>query len=322
MLQQTQVARVLEKFGPFLARFPSARALAEADERAVLAAWSGLGYYRRARQLHAAAKAIIDRHGGEIPLDIEALRDLPGVGRYTAGALASIVFHSPEPAVDGNISRVLLRIEGRETDEAPEARERWVWRRASELVASASDPGPLNEGLMELGATVCTPASPNCKGCPVAEHCQARERGATGRIPPAKKKAAQREVFHASVVVRGGGGRVLLEQRPSAGLWASLWQVPTVERDDRSPMADELMLAIGLASVRRAGSFTHITTHRKVRIDVWEGALPARSKPTRGAWFAPSELEHLGISNAQKRILGLRSSEKAGNASARLTPSA
>lgn len=305
MLQQTQVSRVLEKFEPFMARFPDVRSLAAAGEDEVLAAWSGLGYYRRARQLHAAAKAIVERHEGVLPSDVMSLRDLPGVGRYTAGAIASIVFHRPEAAVDGNIARVLLRIEGREADETPREREAWVWERAEALVALADNAGPLNEGLMELGAMVCTPASPRCDECPVARRCAAFERDAVDRIPPPKAKPAQREVFHASVVVRDERGRLLLEQRSRTGMWAGMWQTPTLERDDRPHASDEVASALGLARVRERGSFTHVTTHRVVRIDIWEGSAAPRSKPARGTWMTVAQAEDLAMSNAQRRVLEL-----------------
>jgi A/G-specific adenine glycosylase len=175
---------------------------------------------------------------------------------------------------------------------------------------------------MELGATVCTPAAPDCDACPVAQSCAARELGATDRIPPAKTKAKQRTVFHASIVVRGSGGRVLLEQRPSTGLWARLWQVPTLERDDRPPTAEELRRAAGLVRIRPIGAFTHVTTHRLVRIDVWEGALRRGTTPVRGIWFAPSEIESKGISNAQKRVLALGSAARTNDRAQPITPPA
>src|SRR5690606_18318055 len=174
MLQQTQVSRVLEKFGPFLERFPSVEALAAADEGQIAAAWSGLGYYRRARHLQAAARAIVAEHGGRVPTKAATLENLPGIGRYTAGAISSIVFGEPVPVVDGNVTRVVLRIEGRDLPQEAPATARFVWERAAALVEVAAGtkakgigPGFLNEALMELGATVCVPRSPRCLECPI-----------------------------------------------------------------------------------------------------------------------------------------------------------
>jgi len=177
MLQQTQVARVIEKFTEFVGRFPTVEALARADEGGVLAVWSGLGYYRRARHLHRAAREIVARFEGRVPTTVEELMTLPGVGRYTAGAVASMVFGRAEPLVDGNVARVLVRIEGRECSAAEGVA--WAWERAGELVRIAEapkgqsakrsllGPGVFNEGLMELGAVVCVPRGPRCGVCPV-----------------------------------------------------------------------------------------------------------------------------------------------------------
>ena len=160
MAQQTQVRRVAERFERLLRRFPTPAAMAAAPLADVLEEWQGLGYYRRARMLHAAAAAIVERHGGRVPRQLEALLDLPGVGPYTAGAVASIAFGARAPIVDGNVARVLLRVAGVElAADAPRA-QRWCWERAEALVARAGSPAILNEGLMELGATICTPAAP------------------------------------------------------------------------------------------------------------------------------------------------------------------
>ncbi|MCA9294882.1 MAG: A/G-specific adenine glycosylase, partial [Phycisphaerales bacterium] len=190
MLQQTQVARVVERFTQFMARFPTVHDLAAADEQEVLAIWQGLGYYRRARHLHQAAKAIVEEHDGVIPADINALRALPGVGRYTAGAIASIIYHRPEPIVDGNVYRVLARLDAQNKPASDAEAQRWGWSRASELVQLARDPGAFNEGMMELGATICTPRAPACSDCPVRAGCRAHADGRADVIPPPKQRAA------------------------------------------------------------------------------------------------------------------------------------
>jgi len=173
MLQQTQVARVVEKFEPFVRRFPTVAALAAAREDEVLAMWQGLGYYRRARLLHAAAKAIVERHRGRVPVrDHAALLALPGVGRYTAGAIGSIVAGERVPIVDGNVTRVFQRLAARKGSASDRAVVDWAWEEARRYVAGARDPAAANEGLMELGATVCTPAAPRCDACPVSAMCR------------------------------------------------------------------------------------------------------------------------------------------------------
>jgi len=160
MLQQTQVARAVELYEPFMRRFPTVGALAEASEQEVLAAWQGLGYYGRARRLHAAARAIAERFEGEVPADIDALRSLPGVGRYTAGAIASIAFGARVPIVDTNVARVLMRVDARAGTSANPENVEWCWERAAQLVEACTNASHFNEGLMELGAIVCSSAAP------------------------------------------------------------------------------------------------------------------------------------------------------------------
>ncbi|MEM1167205.1 MAG: A/G-specific adenine glycosylase [Planctomycetota bacterium] len=303
MLQQTQVARVLEKFEPFMARFPTPRALAEADESEVLAAWSGLGYYRRARNLQRAAREIVEHHGGEVPEDPEALRALTGVGRYTAGAVASIVFGRREPIVDGNVHRVVLRLEGERLVSGSREAERLSWSRAAALVDGASSPAGFNEGLMELGALVCTPRSPSCLVCPVQKRCRAFASDDPESIPLPKQRTARRDLFASTVVVRDSRGRLLVEQRGERGLWARMWQATTVERDDRHASTVELEAELGVTVNDRADVFTHVTTHRDVRFEVWRGTpIPGR-RPERGAWRPKRDLESLPLSNPQRSIV-------------------
>jgi A/G-specific adenine glycosylase len=329
MLQQTQVARVVERFGPFLERFPTAEALAAADEQDVLAAWTGLGYYRRARLLHAAAKAIVTEHAGRLPRDVEALRRLPGVGRYTAGAIASICFGEAAPIVDGNVARVLLRIEGREGTPGERETDAWLWERAGDLVAKAAagagGPGPFNEGLMELGATVCLPRAPRCGACPVAGLCKARAAGTQERIP-APRQAAERQVIRcAAVVVADSRGRVLVDRRPSGeaggGLWAGMWQAPTLEipGEGRGPGRARIERWLGepLAPGRAGEQFTFLATHRRLEFGAWRAApLEAgvarrlvRQAEARGAaasrWVSRRELAQLAMSSPQRRLLGV-----------------
>jgi A/G-specific adenine glycosylase len=308
MLQQTQVARVAECYEPFLKRFPTVRALAASDEQQVLAAWQGLGYYRRARHLHDAARMIGGDFNGRVPRTVADLLRLPGVGRYTAGAIASIVFDRPEPAVDGNVQRVLARWYARPDPPQDRAMIAWCWRRAGELVRQASRPGVFNEALMELGAMVCTPRAPNCRRCPVADLCEARRHGLEETIPPPRPAPPRAAVHHHAVLILRGG-KVLLEQRPPAGLWAGMWQVPTVE-SKRVLRAGEIgrSLPILVNGLRRLGTFEHNTTHRRITFHVCaariRGSRGRRGRRGwRGEWRVLDDIDHLPMSNAQRRVL-------------------
>ncbi|MCS7033738.1 MAG: A/G-specific adenine glycosylase, partial [Phycisphaerae bacterium] len=183
MLQQTRVTTVLPYFRRFMAELPTLHDLAAADEQQILRLWQGLGYYARARNLHRAAKLIVERFGGKIPADVATLRTLPGVGRYTAGAVASLAFGRPEPVLDGNVARVLCRLDRITTDPRSHPTSQRLWKRAAALVPEDA-PGDFNSALMELGATICTARSPACLVCPVSDYCETREAGETDRIPP------------------------------------------------------------------------------------------------------------------------------------------
>lgn len=309
MLQQTQVSRVIEKYTSFLDRFPSIQALAAAPENEVLAEWSGLGYYRRARLLHAAARAIVADHAGRVPEDSTSLRTIPGIGPYTSGAVASIAFDQPEPIVDGNVARVVLRIEARDETANDPAGLKKTWARAAALVSAAHaaglSPGLFNEGLMELGATVCTPRNPRCLGCPVAEHCLAREQGRQDEIPRPKPAAKRKPLFIAAVLAIDAKGRRLVEQRPTneqhSGLWAGMHQPPSLERDDRfaapAEIRDQLRLAPGPVLIE----FDHQTTHRAVRFRV-HLAASARAGDGR-SWHTKASIQSLALGNPHRRIL-------------------
>lgn len=312
MLQQTQVARVLERFEPFVARFPTAAALAAAPEDEVLAAWQGLGYYRRARLLHQAAKAVVERHGGEVPAaDHAALLALPGVGRYTAGAIASTVAGLPVPIVDGNVMRVFQRLAAREGSASDREVVDWAWREAARFAAAAESPAAANEGLMELGATVCTPSAPRCDACPASRLCAARRDGRTAEIPAPKAAISRRELVLVSArVMRAIDDALLLEQRPREGLWGGLWQPPTVECADGGELAPraagELLGLHASLELRAVGEVPFMTTHRAVRFIVFEArAGGAGARLARGGrrWVARGELGAHALSNAARRVL-------------------
>ena len=226
MLQQTRVAAVIEHYQQFLRRFPTVQKLAAARTSSVLAAWSGLGYYRRARMMHAAAKLIVRELGGHFPKTASALQALPGVGRYTSAAIASIAFEEPVAVVDGNVERVLQRFSG--TRLAPEK----IWKAAEDLL-DRQRPGDFNQAMMELGATVCTPHTPSCLTCPVVDDCATR-----GELPSLGNTSKQKKrEIHYALDCRNGA--VYLVQRPpDAQLMAGMWELPQVEATDKDKPAD------------------------------------------------------------------------------------
>jgi A/G-specific adenine glycosylase len=274
MLQQTRVAAVIEHYQDFLRRFPTVERLAAAREASVLAAWSGLGYYRRARMLHAAAKIVVKVYGGKFPATTEGWLALPGIGRYTAAAIASIAFDEPVAVVDGNVERVLQRVSGKRL--AGEA----LWAAANYLL-DAKRPGDFNQAMMELGATVCTPRTPACLTCPVVELCVTRgEMTATAR--PARQK--KREIHYA---LDGRDGQVFLIQRPpDASLMPGMWELP------------ELPGANGAGSL----SFTlrHSITVTDYTVRVWRAAAPSRID---GKWIPLERLGQVALTGLARKIL-------------------
>jgi len=269
MLQQTQVVRVCDAWRRFLRQFPSVASLARARERDVLAAWAGLGYYRRARHLHAAAKAMVLRHRGQVPRARYELEALPGIGPYCAGAIASIAFGAREAIVDGNVARVIMRVHGRAVDLTKSTGKRWVWERAQQYVDAARDAGCANEGIMELGATICTPRLPRCEECPLNASCRARRMQSQHRIPKAKSTPKRARVHRAAILAESAGWmaqRVL----PARGLWAGL-PFPPMEESGRRLSAAMLAERIGIdaSALQRCGSFVFQTSHREVHFVVW-----------------------------------------------------
>jgi A/G-specific adenine glycosylase len=276
MLQQTQVATATPFYQAFLDRFADLDALASASIDAVLHAWAGLGYYRRARMLHAAAREVVREHRGVVPRDPKVFGSLPGVGRYTTGAVLSIAYGEPLAVLDGNVARVLSRIEALPLAVKRPRDARALWTRASELV-DASAPGDWNQALMELGATVCTPRAPHCDVCPVRRWCRARALGRVAAFPPVPSRRDTEHVRRAvALIVRDG--RVLMTRREGA-LLAGLWEPPGVERAGASARASLARALVGLG-VRVALAPTretvrHTITHRRIEVEVWRG-VPAR----------------------------------------------
>lgn len=298
LLQQTQVARITERFPEFLRRFPTPRAMARAGEAAVLEAWRGLGYYRRARSLHAAAVCIVERHGGEVPSDPQALRALPGVGRYTAGAVASLAFGQREPIVDGNVTRVLARLSDRREPVADTAGQSWCWQQATHLVQAAKNPGVTNEALMELGATICTPRSPACGRCPLSAQCGSRKAGSQAQVPVPRAPPVQRPlVLHVLVEIRAG--RVAL-QRKSDGLWQGLLVPPCSQASPTATAAEVTRSMPGMRAGRRLAEVDFVTTHRRIRFIVRAARLPASGDFT---WVPLGRLRHRAVPAAALRVI-------------------
>ncbi len=309
MLQQTQVARVVERYREFMRRFPTVASLARASAQEVLAAWRGLGYYRRAASLHAAARMIVSDFAGRVPARAAELEKLPGVGRYTAGSIASIVYGERLPVVDGNVQRVLARLDARRGRAQEAALMKWAWKRAAELVAQAEDPGVLNEGMMELGAVVCTPRAPRCASCPLASSCRAVAQGRQDQIPAPGRAAPRLRVHHHAVVVRRGES-ILVEQRPAQGMWSSMWQVPTVEAEKPlGPAALARAVHAPLRGLVKRGSFEHGTTHRNITFHVYTATTTAR----RGTWRRPGGMDDLPMSNAQRKVLEIAGKGQEGD---------
>jgi A/G-specific adenine glycosylase len=273
MLQQTRVETVVRYYERFLARFPDLHSLATADTDEVLGEWAGLGYYNRARNLQSAARQVVEEWGGEIPDQVEELRSLEGVGRYTAGAIASIAFDRPAPAVDGNVARVLARLLGirEEVRSAPVTRRLWE---EAEALARGRSPGDLNQALMELGATVCTPRAPLCEACPIAPHCRARESGDPEAIPPTRRRPKPKRIEAVAAFLERGG-KALAVRRPPGGLLGGLWELPGGElRAKEKPeegLARSLRERVGLAptATEKLGTVRHLFTHRVLHLHVY-----------------------------------------------------
>jgi len=302
MLQQTRVETVIPYYQRFLESFPNPRALAEADEDAVLSHWSGLGYYRRARLLHAGVREVVARYGGRVPEEVEERRALPGVGRYTAGAIGSIAFGKEEPVVDGNVTRVLARLFRINTPIGTTATTRRLWEEAARLVPGER-PGAFNQALMELGATVCTPKQPRCDTCPVAQECQAFAHGEVRALPAKRDRKAPKQVKLSAVVAtrdRGADRKVWLIKGDQP-LFGGLWGTPMAERDPRTALREAgLHARLGSDPV---GEVAHVLTHRRLRVDVYRASGATGTETETRRAFTLDDLESVGVSTLTRKLL-------------------
>jgi A/G-specific adenine glycosylase len=306
MLQQTQVETVIPYYQRFLARFPDLIALAAAEQDAVLGHWSGLGYYSRARNLHAAAQRVVAAHGGVFPRDIDAILALPGIGRSTAAAIAAFAFNERRAILDGNVKRVLARVFGIEGWSGEKGVENRLWALAEALLPER-DIRAYTQGLMDLGATVCTRGRPRCETCPFTDDCTANLQGRQRELPGARPKKQIPEKSTAMLVLLNAG-EVLLEKRPNSGIWGGLWSLPEFsEQDDPRAAASRL----GFQAARlgempgELPAFQHVFTHFRLYIQPWrlQVARPQTAAEPRRIWLSLDDLDGAALPTPVRRIL-------------------
>lgn len=337
LLQQTRVEAVIPYYERFLARFPDVFALAKAPLDDVLKVWEGAGYYARARNLHRAAKIVAEQYGGKFPRRVEKLRELPGIGRYTAGAIASIAFNATTPVVDGNVARVLCRVYAIREDPKASATQEQLWNIATDLIPERTQTRQIkteqgtitrrvrvrgharefNQALMELGATICVPKNPRCLICPVQRICVARELGIQNLLPAKRaKKELPHKIIAAGVIFRKGGSKraqVLIQQRLSEGLLGGLWEFPggkveanesladCVAREVREELGIEIRVGPEIIAVDHAYSHFSITLHA-FRCEYISGRIKL-SSAQKFKWVKPRELEQYAFPAANKKII-------------------
>jgi A/G-specific adenine glycosylase len=311
MLQQTLVATVIPYFERFLHKFPTLAALAAAAEQDVLHLWSGLGYYRRARDLHRSAKILAAEHGGQFPTDPAVVRRLPGFGQYTCNAVLSQAFDQRLPILEANTQRVLSRLFGRRDDPRQGPARRWLWQ-AAERILPRRRAGQFNQALMELGALVCTPTAPRCDECPLVSMCAAKRLGLQEEIPARTPPPETVRVREVAVVVRRGE-QVLLVQRPDSGRWATMWEFPHVElRDGETHEAAAKRCLREMAGVRaRLGGEIMTIRHGVTRFAITLVCLEAEHSDgefhspfyTRGVWLSPADISTYPVSSPQRRLI-------------------
>jgi A/G-specific adenine glycosylase len=315
MLQQTQVATVRDYFTRFTAAYPTVEQLAAADETDVLRLWEGLGYYRRARQLHAAAKQVVSEHAGNFPHELDALQSLPGIGRYTAGAIASIAFNKRAPILEANTIRLFARLTAHDGIVASATMQRMLWHFAEEILPQKHI-GKFNKALMELGALICTPTDPKCHECPLASVCAANAAGLQNKIPVAKPRTVFTELREAAVVVRKNGS-VLLRRCGENERWAGLWDFPRFELEASGPLFAKREIAAKVESQTGVKcepgplwkTLKHGVTRYRITLECYEAEyVEGRVRPNSAAevrWQSRSALPDLPLSTTGRKIANL-----------------
>ncbi len=310
MLQQTQVATVIPYFARFMARFPTVEALASAAENDVLRHWEGLGYYRRARQLHRAAAVIVDEHAGQFPRELTVVSTLPGIGRYTAGAITSIAFDARTPILEANTVRLLSRLAAFEGDPSSGAGRRFLWQLA-ESILPPENCRSFNQALMELGSLVCTPRKPKCETCPVAGQCASLIGGRQHEIPRLRPKTPSEAVREAAVVV-WRKDRVLLRRRTPGERWAGLWDFLRFELSARrgTALVDELLekvrgqSGLSIEPPEPIATLKYGVTRFRITLQCYAARSPGRGRLSAGEWqwVDPADLENFPLSVTGRKL--------------------
>ncbi|PKN12791.1 MAG: A/G-specific adenine glycosylase [Deltaproteobacteria bacterium HGW-Deltaproteobacteria-4] len=306
MLQQTTVTAVIPYYQRFLARFPAVATLASAPIEAVIDAWAGLGYYSRARNLHAAAQRVMNDYGGSFPSSLEELTDLPGVGRSTAGAIRAIAFGERGVILDGNVRRVLVRLLALDGDPRSSAAEKILWQSA-EAVTPPERAGDYAQAIMDLGATCCTPTKPTCSLCPLAAHCHAFAQGRQDALPERRKTKAVPTVLQVALLLERDN-RWRVERRPLSGMLGGLWEFPTcvvAVRDDPTTIAAVLAATYGVGDIRETGRVAHAYSHFKVDLRLFSGQVEEWGRVAEGKaeWVDAEVLRGLSLHGAHKKAL-------------------
>jgi len=308
MLQQTTVTAVIPYYQRFLARFPDIGVLAAASAEEVVEAWAGLGYYSRARNLHAAARQVMEKHGGNFPASQEELSALPGIGRSTAGAIRAIAHQERGVILDGNVRRVLVRLFALDGDPrcTPAEKQLWLWAETLTPLERADD---YAQAIMDLGATCCTPTKPNCPECPLAPYCQAYTQKRQDELPQARVTKAVPTVIQVGLFLTDKKGRLLVRRRPMSGLLGGLWEFPTGEvLPGATPeMTARLLLQElgGDGTVQEAGTVAHAYSHFKLDLRLYRARADSAGYVAEGEhnWRAPDDLRELALHGAHKKAL-------------------
>jgi A/G-specific adenine glycosylase len=318
MLQQTTVAMATPRFERFLKRFPTLAGLAAASEHDVLREWEGLGYYRRARHLHAAARVMLSEHAGRLPDDLEVWKRLPGVGRYILGAVLSQAFDRRLPIVEANSQRLLCRVFGHRGDPKTSENRKWLWEKAAEILPKRRV-GDFNQALMELGALVCTPSAPRCGECPLSERCVAFQNNLQEVIPERASRRAVVAVREAAVVVRRRG-RVLLVRRPERGRWSNMWEFPHGVVGARENAADAVrrqlreMTGIRARMGPEIATLRHTVMHYRITLTCFNADYEVGQFESpfyvEGRWLRPSQLTDFAVSSPQRKLADAVANQK------------